>query len=112
MIEEFKIGIFRINGKDYYDDIKILGDHVKSWPDRERHTVKLNNLKDILIFNPELLIVGIGATGLLEVPKEIQDQLRQRNIKLIVQKTPEACQSYNKALLEKKKVAALIHATC
>ena len=112
MIEEFKFGFFRINGKEYYDDIKILGSTIKQWPDRERHDVKLINLKDILEFNPELLIVGIGASGLLKVPKEIEQHLRQKNIKLLVQKTTEACESYNKAITEKKKVAALFHGTC
>ncbi|MEK6860697.1 MAG: Mth938-like domain-containing protein [Nanoarchaeota archaeon] len=112
MIEEFKFGFFKIDGKQYYDDIKILGISVKQWGDRERHNLKLNNLKEILTFSPELLIVGIGATGLLEVSDEIKNHLRQSNIKLIVEKTPQACESYNKALAEKKKVAAIMHATC
>lgn len=111
MIDEFKFGFFRINGKEYYDDIKIFGNSVKQWH-REKHTLKLDNLKDILEFNPELLIVGQGATGLLEVPENIKSQLKQRNIKLIIDKTHVACDLYNKAVSENKKVAAIFHATC
>ena len=112
MIEEFKFGFFRINRKEYYDDIKIVDKRVKQWGDRERHTLKLSNLKDILESNPELLVVGIGATGLLEVPKDVHQALQMKKIKLVVEKTQKACEVFNNALTEKKKVAAILHGTC
>ncbi len=112
MIEEFKFGLFKINGKQYVDDIKIIENKVKYWQDRDKHTLNIDNIKDILDANPELLIVGIGASGLLEVPDQLRTAIAVKRIKLIVDKTPKACEAYNKAILQKKRVAAIFHATC
>jgi len=112
MIEEFKFGFFKIAGKEYYDDIKIVNGRVKQWGDRERHSLKLSNLRELLESNPEIIIVGTGATGLLEVPKDIYQELQLKKIKLYVEKTQKACEIFNSAFSEKKKVAALLHGTC
>ncbi len=112
MIQEFKFGSFKIDGKRYTDDIKIVNGKVRNWPDRDKHNLTMDNLKDLLASSPELIIVGIGATGLLQVPQEIQEALMLRRIKLVVDKTPGACDAYNAAVKENKRVAALFHATC
>ena len=112
MIEEFKFGFFRIQGREYYDDIKIVNGRVKQWGDRKRHTLKVSNLKDILESKPELIIIGSGASGLLEVPHEVMEALQQQNIKAVIQKTQQACDSFNSAIAENKKVAAIFHGTC
>ena len=112
MIDEFKFGFFKIDGKHFYDDIKIVDGKIRQWSTRERHELKLADLNDIIKTNPEIIIVGQGATGLLQVPEGLKMDLRSKSIKLLVDKTPQACEAYNKAIAEKKKVAAILHATC
>lgn len=112
MIQEFKFGFFKIDGKPYYDDLKIVQGKIKPWEDRDKHDLHLNDLKELIAAQPELLIIGIGASGLLQVSNEIKQELRAQNIHLVVKKTGEACDDYNTALEEQKNVAALFHATC
>ncbi len=112
MIDEFKFGFFKIDGKHFYDDIKISEGKVRQWSTRDKHELKLEDIHDIIKAKPEVIIVGQGATGLLQVPEQLRMQLYGMKIKLIVDKTPKACDEYNKALTEKKKVAAIMHATC
>jgi len=47
----------------------------------------------------------------MEVPKQVKEEIEKRNIKLIVEKTKEACKIYNQ-LYKKHKVVAALHLTC
>ena len=112
MIEEFKFGFFRINGREYYDDIKIIDNQIRHWTDRIGHQLQEKHLAEILQANPQLVVIGIGASGLLEVSAGIKQMLAAKRIRLLVDKTTYAVQAYNKALQEGVRVAALLHATC
>ena len=112
MIEEHKFGSFLINGKQYLGDIKIIDTRVKHWEDREKHELKIKDLKEILEINPEIIVVGTGNSGYLEVPSELKDLIRMKRISLIIDKNLNAVSQFNKALLQQKKVCAIFHATC
>ena len=62
--------------------------------------------------NPEYIVFGTGASGIMPVPSEIKEYIQKRGIKLIIQKTTDACQTYNALIKEGKKVAAFLHNTC
>lgn len=112
MIEEHKFGSFVINGRQYLGDIKIIDVRVKHWEDREHHELKIKDIKEILEINPELIIIGTGNSGFLEVPSELKDLIRSRRINLIIDKNQDAVIQYNKALIQNKKIGAVFHATC
>lgn len=111
MIEEFSFGMFRIAGKTYYDDIKIINNKVKSWQNRRGLEITLDNIKELVDSQPEILIIGSGASGLLKVPDEVKMNIMSHRIKLIVQKTTEAVATFNNAVKEGRKVAAIMKAT-
>jgi len=70
---------------------------------------------DILLLveaKPEYIIIGTGANGVMPVPEDISNFIKEKGIKIIVEKTGEACQIYNALLKESKKVAAFLHNTC
>jgi len=112
MIQEFKFGFFKINGKPYYDDLKIVNGRVKPWSDRRKHDLTLMHMRELIDAQPEIIVIGIGASGLLEVDDAVKHELGVRRIPFVIEKTPEACNRYNAALSENKKVAAIFHATC
>ena len=112
MIEEHKFGSFVINGRQYLGDIKIVDTRVKHWEDREHHELKIKDLKEILEINPELIVIGTGNSGYLEIPSELKDLIRSRRINLIVDKNQNAVIQYNQALIQNKKIGAIFHATC
>ena len=112
MIDEYKFGSFVINGRVYVDDIKIIDKKVKYWQNRDGHDLRLEDIKEILAARPEFLVIGCGASGLLKVSDEIRELLARNRVKVFVDKNPKACEVFNRALLENRKVAAIFHGTC
>lgn len=112
MINEHKFGFFRINNKPYYGDIKILDKKVKTWDNREHHDLNLNQIKDLLEINPNVIIIGTGNSGLLKMSTEAQAAVLSKRIELFAGKNTDAIQKYNEAISKNKKIAALFHATC
>jgi hypothetical protein len=60
---------------------------------------------------PEVLVIGTGNEGRVEVLPETKRYLEEQGIELIAQVTGEACQIYNRLHSSNKAVAAL-HITC
>ncbi len=112
MITEAKFGYLVIDGKRHTMDLKILPDRKIRYWDREKHDYKKEDIQDLMETNPQLLIVGGGVSGLMNLPKEIQDDLRRKNIRFIMKRNAEAIEAYNKALQENLKVAAIFPCTC
>ena len=61
--------------------------------------------------NPEVLIIGTGASGLVRVLPEVKQSVEAQGIKLIAEPTSEACNTYNQ-LCHSQKVVAALHITC
>ena len=80
--------------------------------DREHHELKIKDIKEILEINPEIIIIGTGNSGYLEVPSELKDLIRMRRINLVIDKNTNAISQYNKALIQQKRIGAIFHATC
>lgn len=106
-------GSVAIGGK-IWKDVIVVGEEVIDryyLGDIESHTISKKELDKLLEGKPEVIIIGTGQSGVLEVPKEIVRAIRQRSIELIVMETPDAIQEYNE-LSKTKRVNALIHTTC
>jgi len=113
MIESYNFGKIVVNGKVYTSDLIIFNDSVReNWWRKEGHKLHIEDLKEVIKKKPEILIVGTGYFGLMKVPKEVKDFLTQKGIEVVSQKTKEACETFNKLLSCKRKVAAALHLTC
>ncbi len=111
-ISNFKFGCFSIDGAEYQHDIKIIDNKIKIWNYIKHHTVVPEDLDDILLSNPEIIIIGIGESGLVFVEEATKKLAKEKNINLIIKKTSEACKEFNSLTRQYKKVAAILHATC
>jgi len=112
MIESYSFGRIVVNGKEYTSDVIIYPDHVDgSWWRKEGHRLQVVDIKKAIEEKPEILIVGTGASGLMEVPKEVESYITSRGIKLVVDTTKEACDAYNRLSKLGRAIAAL-HLTC
>ncbi|MCL5986945.1 MAG: MTH938/NDUFAF3 family protein [Actinobacteria bacterium] len=69
------------------------------------------DIKEVLDYRPEVLIIGTGANGLMKVDNDLKDKLISFGIDLIIKKTSEAVTEYNRVYKDKKVVCAL-HLTC
>ena len=112
MIEEHKFGSFLINGRRFYGDLKIIDSQVKYWSAREKHLLAVKDVKDIVDSQPQMIVVGKGNSGYLEISQEVKNLCSQNRIALSTGTNTEAIKKYNQALTENKKVAAIFHATC
>ncbi len=112
MIEEYTFGKIKINGKIYTSDVIIYPDRVDdSWWRKEGHSLVPEDLEKVVKVKPNILIVGTGYSGLMEVPESTKKWIISQKIELIVQPTKKACDTYNK-LYSSKKVVAALHLTC
>ena len=112
MIDSYSFGKFIIKGKTYESNVVLIGEIVKPARHLPEHELSLNDLDEITDSKPEIIVIGTGASGVMPVPDEIKDFIEEKGIKLIIEKTKLACQTYNSLLKEGKKVAAFLHNTC
>lgn len=112
-IDSYKFGRIIVDGKTYSSDCLIFQDHVEpGWWRRQGHKLFADDLEAVLSAEPEILVVGCGAYGLMQVSQEVRTVLQQKNIQMEALKTARAIERYNELLATGRKVVAAMHLTC
>ena len=112
MIDSYQFGRIVIDGQTYTSDVIIYPHRVKDeWWRREGHRLSADDLGEVLDCQPEVMVVGTGDPGIMRVLPETEKLIESRGIKLVIQPTREACQTFNR-LSSSQKVIALLHLTC
>lgn len=112
MIEHYTFGKFIINGKTFNTNVKIINKVTNSCRHFDGHIITKDDFTDLIAAKPEIIIIGTGSSGVVNVPQDIIDLVESSGIKLIIKRTKEACEEYNKLIKQKKNVAAIMHNTC
>jgi hypothetical protein len=120
MIEEYRFGLVKINGKTFYHDIIVLWTgEVLEWRRKESHLIDVEDVEKAVGFNPDTIVVGIGESGVARVTGEAKKFINKKDIKLVIDKTEEAVKAFNivcndpeKEKEEQNKVIGLFHLTC
>ncbi len=113
MIEEYHFGSITINGKTYNSDVIVnWKEEVFSWQREESHIIDAKDVKSAIDQNPEVIVVGTGEAGIAQLTDTARQAICEKGIKLVVEKTGEAKEIFNKYLKEGKKVIGLFHLTC
>ncbi|MCF8111040.1 MAG: MTH938/NDUFAF3 family protein [Desulfobacteraceae bacterium] len=112
-IEDYRFGSIRIDGTKYKNDIKIVGNSVKpDWRRKNGHLVTRGDFADILESEPEIVIIGKGSPGMMNMDQKLAEELEKKGISLIVKPTQEAVKEFNRLQEESRNVAAGFHLTC
>lgn len=112
MIDNFKIGRIIVRGIEYTSDVIIFTDRVDgNWWRKEGHSLCIEDIESVMEEKPDVVIVGTGVDGLMQVPQQTRDFVAGMGAKLIVERTNRACETYNRVYRNSKVVAAL-HLTC
>ena len=112
MIDSYDFGQIVIDGKRYEKDLIFFSDRIKGdWWRKMGHLLQMEDLKEVLEAKPEVLVVGTGYYGAMTVPPETRRHVESEGIEIIVEKTAEACKTFNRLVISRKVVAAL-HLTC
>jgi len=114
VIESYVSGrSMRFNGKTYTTDLKIIGDTVKdNWWRSEGHRLLSDDIVDILESRPDVLVVGTGYAGNLDIPANLRKDLEERGVRLVSERTAEAVELFNQHRAQEENVAGAFHLTC
>jgi hypothetical protein len=121
--EKTSFGTIFIDGKKYDHDIYLFTDGTLQQRDKS-HSLRINGhrslseweLEKVLKNDPEILIIGMGQSGVLPMTNGAIDIIEaaktEKKIQIIQGKTPEILDKTNKALKSGKQVAGIFHTTC
>jgi hypothetical protein len=111
-IDSYEFGQIVIAGRIYRQDVLLWPGCVKSdWWRLEAHLLQLADVAEALASDPQVLVVGSGQPGRLQVDPDLAAYLKDRGIELLVHPTREACRLIND-LAPKRRLAAALHLTC
>lgn len=111
-IDSYEFGTIIIDGRTYRNDLLIWPGRILSdWWRQESHLLRLADVFDALNARPEVLVVGTGAYGRMEVDHELAAHLKREGIDLLALPTREACREINE-LADRRSFAAALHLTC
>jgi len=112
-------GIFNgVNNKKYHQ-VLIVGDKIEE-RDREKlrklfdtsHKIGDWEIEKLISNNPEIIVIGTGQDGAMEIDNETLKKLQVNGAEIIFDSTPKAIEIYNEQIKHNNKTNALIHTTC
>jgi hypothetical protein len=113
MIEHYRFGNMTIDGRQYQNDLKIIdGQVISNWWRKEGHWSDVEDMADIVEARPDVLVVGTGSPGRMNLSEELRQVLANLKIRVIEESTDEAVQTFNRLSESGDKVAAAFHLTC
>ncbi len=112
-IDDYRFGRIVIDGRAYTSDVIVFPDRVEDgWWRNKGHELCPADLREVVQEKPAVLVVGTGKSGLMRVLPETEEYLKQQGIKLVVERTAEACKTFNRLRRSGEKVVAALHLTC
>ena len=76
------------------------------------HEPSLRDFEEMMLREPDVVIIGTGFNSLVKVSKEIREKAKKDNIEMHTLPTPDALKLFKELTKKGKKVAARIHTTC
>lgn len=111
-IDDYGFGRIVINNNTYTSDVIVYPEVIApSWWRKEGHSLQESDLKDIVSVQPDILVIGTGYYGAMQVPKKTTEFLKSKGIVCIIDKTGKAVEVFNSQPRDRKVVGAF-HLTC
>ncbi len=112
-IDSYEFGEIVIDGVSYDSDLIILGGTVGSgWWRKQGHSLAAEDLVSVIAARPSVLVVGCGASGLMQVPEQTRQLLQENGIELEALGTHKAVPRFNELAQAGTDIAAAMHLTC
>ncbi len=111
-IDSYEFGRMVINGQAYTTDLILYPDHIDaSWWRVEGHRLCLQDLDAAMSVKPDILLIGTGYSGVMQVPDDVRRAVTQKGIDFYVAKSGEAADLFA-SFPRDKKMVAVFHLTC
>ena len=112
-IDNYQFGKLNIEGTAITTDVIVFPDKYQDhWWRKQGHVLHAEDLQSIVDYHPDILVVGTGYFGRMDVPKETQDYLQQHGIQLIYARTSVAVKEFNQLQQQCANAVAAFHLTC
>lgn len=112
-VDGYCFGSMDVGGHTYTRDLIVFPHKVISgWWRKEGHLLGVEDLCQVLQFNPEVLVVGTGAYGFMAIAEPVSAILKERGIELFAAATPKAYKVFNEHIQAGRKVVGAFHLTC
>jgi len=112
MIDSYSFGRMVVDNQTYTSDLIIFLERVhSSWWRRKGHNLCVEDVQEIFLEAPEVLVIGTGFSGLMKVEDEVKRLAQANGVELIIDKTEPAVQRFNEFSIRKKTIGAF-HLTC
>ncbi|MBN1999749.1 hypothetical protein JW935_19495 [candidate division KSB1 bacterium] len=113
IIESYAFGSMTVKGNIYRRDLivfphKILPD----WWREKGHLLSLDDLKDVLAYEPNVAIIGCGAMSKMKIADNVWDLFAAKSILFLAGATGKMVNEFNRQLERGEKVAGAFHLTC
>ena len=95
-----------------HNDIMIYDSKVEDWQRDSSHLVLVKDVEKAVAQKPEYIIIGNGDSGMMTVSDDVRDHIESQNIQLMIFRTAEAVEEFNRLLGMGRKVVGLFHLTC
>jgi len=112
MIDSYTFGSFVVDGKKFDSNVSIINGVAKQARYLYDHLLLESDFDKLIAAKPEIIIIGTGASGVVRVQEEIKELIESNGIKLVIERTGEACEIFNDLVKKGKKVCAFLHNTC
>jgi hypothetical protein len=113
MIDSYHFGAMTLRGKVHRNDLKIIGDQIiGDWWRLEGHALHAEDIADILAAPVEILIVGTGDVGRMQITPAAARALETQGIQVLALPTRQAVGAFNALRSQGKRVAGAFHLTC
>ncbi len=112
-IEEFSFGKIIIDGNMYTNDVIVYPEKVRpEWWRDDGHNCQPEDIDEIINYGPELLVIGTGDQGRMQIPEDTRSVVGDHDIELISAPTPQAVNLYNEKTKNGIKVVGAFNLTC
>ena len=112
-ISEYEFGKIAVGGSTYSADVIITPDRViDRWWRRQGHSLAIEDLDAVVLAQPDILVVGTGYYGRMQIPDETRNYLTEKGIELKDANTRDAVSEFNELQKEYARIVAALHLTC
>ena len=110
-IDSYRFGQITVDGRSYGHDVVLTSAGARPWVRAQSHSLLREEAEPFLESDPEVVIIGTGAMGVMEVSSEAISCLEAAGVEVVVTRTGRACDLFNE-LIGKKDLVAALHLTC
>jgi hypothetical protein len=109
-VDSSYFGSIIIDGNKFDHDVIVDANGLVRQRDSSHEFTK-RNVEDLLLLDPEVIVIGTGTAGLMKVHPDVEVAAQMNGVEIVAKKTPDAVKEFNK-YSKRKRTIGVFHLTC